>query len=593
MTAASAAPIVVAHDVQHRYGRTLALECPALTLPCRSMVGLIGPDGAGKSTLLALIAGVKRLQHGRLQVLGANMAQKQERTEAQRRIAYLPQGLGRNLYPTLSVEENVAYFARLFGVPPRDRAARIAALLAATGLLPFRQRAAGHLSGGMKQKLGLCCALVRDPQLLILDEPTTGVDPLSRRQFWQLLARLRAQRPDMTVLVATAYMEEAEAFDFLVAMTQGQILATGTSAELRAQTGARSLDEAYLALLPSEARAHHQPPVRSPLPPSSEPPVIEVRGLTKRFGDFVAVDHVDLTVRRGEIFGFLGSNGCGKTTTIKMMTGLLPPSEGTVCLFGHPVAADDLANRRDVGYVSQSFSLYGELTVRENLLLHAKLFHLPSVEASVRVETLLDEYDLRPHADDQAESLPMGIRQRLSLAVALVHRPRLLILDEPTSGVDPVARDAFWCHLIELSRRDGVTIFITTHFMNEAERCDRLALMHAGRLLAEGTPEELRAQVSASSLQEAFIAYLEAENAVPPLPQIDLPPRSDDRPAPAFSLKRLLACARREAIELLQDRIRMAFALLGSLILLFVLSYGISFDIEKVRFAVLDHDDSP
>ena len=592
--------------VSHRYGAVTALEAVDVALPAGCMVGLIGPDGVGKSSLLALVSGARQIQAGKVEVLGGDIGERRFRASVQPRIAYMPQGLGRNLYPTLSVFENVDFFGRLFGQGKRERAQRIAALLASTGLSPFRDRPAAKLSGGMKQKLGLCCALIHDPDLLILDEPTTGVDPLSRRQFWGLIDSIRARRPGMSVLVATAYMEEAERFDWLVAMDGGKVIGTGTPAELRARTGQTTLDAAFIQLLPEERRQAHQALVIPPRVGDGGVYAIEAENLSQRFGDFTAVDRVSFKIERGEIFGFLGSNGCGKTTTMKMLTGLLPPSEGVAKLFGKAVDAGDLETRKQVGYMSQSFSLYGELTVRANLDLHARLFHLPDDRRGPRIAELMQRFRLEAYADKAAAELPLGIRQRLSLAVAVVHAPKLLILDEPTSGVDPVARDEFWALLVELSRGQGVTIFISTHFMNEAERCDRISLMHAGKVLASDTPAGLCAARGQPDLEAAFISYLEEAAGVVEAPvavdpekgakiEVD---RSSNKAGPsagqsAFSMRRLLGYAYREALELRRDPIRLAFALLGSVLLMFVLGFGISLDVEGLRFAALDRDQSP
>ena len=354
-------------DVTHRYGAIWALAGVTLDLPAGIVVGLIGPDGVGKSSLLGLIAGARKLQSGRAHVLGGDIADARHRRGICPRVAYMPQGLGSNLYAELSVAENIDFFARLFDQAAAERAARIDELLRSTGLAAFRDRPARKLSGGMKQKLGLCCALIHDPDLLILDEPTTGVDPLSRRQFWELIDTMRARRPGMSVLVATAYMEEAERFDWLVAMDGGRVLATGDAAALKARVGAATLEAAFIALLPETARDGYRAVDIPPRQTQPGAPAIVARGLTRRFDDFVAVDHVDLTIERGEIFGFLGSNGCGKTTTMKMLTGLLPVTEGEALLFGRSVDATNIDMRRRVGYMSQSFSLYGELTVRQNL----------------------------------------------------------------------------------------------------------------------------------------------------------------------------------------------------------------------------------
>src|SRR5256885_1946823 len=450
--------VVRLKGVHQRYGQVEALAGIDLDIPEGRMVGLIGPDGVGKSSLMALISGARKIQEGSVEVLGGDMAQRRHREAVCPRVAYMPQGLGRNLYPTLSVEENLQFFARLFGHDAAERRRRIDDLTQATGLRKFLERPAGKLSGGMKQKLGLCCALIHDPDLLILDEPTTGVDPLARAQFWDLIARIRRQRPGMSVLVATAYMDEAQRFDWLVAMDEGRVLATGTPAELLQRTDSRSLEEAFIALLPEEKKRGHAPVTIAPLPEGGEDDIaIEARDLTMRFGDFVAVDHVSFRIRRGEIFGFLGSNGCGKSTTMKMLTGLLPASEGQAWLFGQPVDPRDIDTRRRVGYMTQAFSLYGELTVHQNLVLHARLFGVPEADIPARVAEMLQRFDLQAAQHSLPAALPLGMRQRLSLAVAMVHKPELLILDEPTSGVDPVARDGFWRLLVELSRRDRVT----------------------------------------------------------------------------------------------------------------------------------------
>ncbi len=607
-----APPVLRLADVRHRYGDTVAADGVTLELPAGRMVGFIGPDGVGKSTWLGLIAGARKIQHGTVEVLGGDMADARHRARVCPRIAYMPQGLGKNLYPTLSVFENIDFFGRLFGQSRAERVRRIDQLLAATGMTAFAGRPANKLSGGMKQKLGLCCALIHDPDLLILDEPTTGVDPLSRRQFWALIDRIRADRPGMSVLIATAYMEEAEGYDWLVAVDAGRVLATGTPAELRAAGGADTLDEAFIALLPEARRRDHR---RLEIPPIERGEVvIEARGLQRRFGDFIAVDDVSLAVRRGEIFGFLGSNGCGKSTTMKMLTGLLEPSAGEALLLGSTLDARNIDTRRRVGYMSQSFSLYGELSVRQNLELHARLFHLPTEATRARIAELARRFDLDPVMGVQPDALPLGIRQRLQLAVAALHRPDVLILDEPTSGVDPVARDRFWELIVELSRKDGVTIFITTHFMNEAQRCDRISLMHAGRILASDTPTALAAARGCARLEDAFIAYLEEASGVARHPMAAARPNTEARacqrshnppdatarpladhhtePLARFSLARLLSLSAREATELRRDPVRLTLALLGSVVLMLVMGYGITMDVEDLHYAVLDHDRS-
>lgn len=597
---AAAAPVARLEGVSLRYGTVKALDAIDLEVGEGVMLGLIGPDGVGKSSLLALISGVQAVQEGEVAVLGGDMRNAAHREAVCARIAYMPQGLGKNLYSTLSVEENLQFFGRLFGHGPGERRRRIDALTRSTGLNAFLDRPAGKLSGGMKQKLGLCCSLIHDPDLLILDEPTTGVDPLARSQFWELIDGVRKERPRMCVLVATAYMDEARRFDRLAAMHGGKILARGTPGHLLEKTQASNLEQAFIRLMPEEARKNYKavdiPPLREE---EGETIAIEAEGLTKRFGEFTAVDDVSFRIRKGEIFGFLGSNGCGKTTTMKMLTGLLPATKGTVRLFGGEVAPDDIETRQRLGYMTQSFSLYGELTVAQNLALHARLFSIPEDEVAGRAEAMMRRFGLDKSADSLPENLPLGVRQRLSLAVAVIHNPEILILDEPTSGVDPVARDGFWRLIIDLSRKEGVTIFITTHFMNEAERCDRISLMHAGKVLASAAPDELTGEKNAKTLEEAFISYLEEAGAgaegreaspvATAVPEQSETKEAGRRPG-GFSLQRLLCCAWRESLELSRDPIRATLALLGSLILMLVMGYGITMDVEDLSFAVLDFD---
>ena len=591
--------VVHVENITQRYGKMVALDGVSIDLPAGRMIGLIGPDGVGKSSLLSMIAGARQIQSGRVIVLDNDMADPRRRAEICPRIAYMPQGLGKNLYADLSVRENIEFFGRLFGQSRAKRDAMISELLWSTGLAPFSDRMAKKLSGGMRQKLGLCCCLIHDPDLLILDEPTTGVDPLSRRRFWELIDQMRARRKGMSVLVATAYMEEAERFDWLVAMNAGKVLGTGTSADLKARTSTPSLEDAFIALLPEEARRWHKALQIPPRRIIDADPVIVARDLTCRFRDFTAVDKVNFTIERGEIFGFVGSNGCGKSTTMKMLTGLLPPSEGEALLFGKPLDSSDMSSRYRVGYMSQSFSLYTELTVRQNLDLHAHLFHIPAQKARARIAALVDSFDLKNYSDQRTLDLPLGIRQRVSLAVAIVHEPEILILDEPTSGVDPLARDRFWEILIDLSRNQEVTIFISTHFMNEAERCDRISLMDSGHVLATDTPAGLVEARGAATLEDAFIGYLEEATqqrsaAAAPAPSVtagDVAPPTPQHPL--FSLRRLLAYTIREALELLRDPIRLGFSLFGTTLLMLVFGFGVSTDVNNLSFAVLDRDQSP
>ncbi len=601
-TSPSGTPVVSVRDVTHRYGKTVALNGVSLDIPAGCMVGMVGPDGVGKSTLMALIAGSKRIQRGSLTVLDGDMADARHRRAVCPKIAYMPQGLGKNLYNELSVRANVDFMARLFGLSAAERSARVRDLLEATGLAPFPNRPAGKLSGGMKQKVGLCGALVHQPDLLILDEPTTGVDPLSRRQFWSLVDEIRASQPGMSVVISTAYMDEAQRWDWIVAIDAGRVLATGTPAELMERTGSRDLESCFIALLPEEKRLGHEPLVIPPRLADEPEIVIEATGLTRRFGNFTAVDRVSLTIERGEIFGFLGSNGCGKSTTMKMLTGLLPPSEGTASLFGQSVEAGSLEVRKNLGYMTQAFSLYGELTVRQNLVLDARLYHIPPVKAKERIRALVEKFGLGPHLDALAGELPMGLRQRLSLAVAVLHEPKILILDEPTSGVDPVARDSFWELLIDLSRKQGVTIFITTHFMNEGLRCDRISLMNAGKVLACDAPKRLIEARGAPCLEDAFIGYMEeaiggaeAAKAASPAPaarqSAAAPSRKSSRPR--LGLGRMLAYSHNETMQIVRDPVRLAFAFIGSALLMLVFGFGITMDVENIRYAALDLDQSP
>ena len=657
-------------NLSHRYGKTLALDDVSLDIPKGATVGLIGPDGVGKSTLLSLMAGVKVIQDGRVEVLGGDMADKDVRRDLSHRIAFMPQGLGRNLYPTLSVYENIDFHARLFGLDGQERTRQIARLMEATRLAPFSGRAAGKLSGGMKQKLSLCCALVHSPDLLILDEPTTGVDPLSRRQFWALVDDLRREHSGMTVIVATAYIEEAQRFERLLAMDAGRLLENKPTADVLADYGTDVLEEAYVKMLPPEKQQGSGGLDITPFVPDPDaPPAMEAHGLTKRFGDFTAVDHVSFTIQKGEIFGFLGSNGCGKSTTMKMLTGLLEATEGAATLLGKPIDAGGLDTKMRVGYMSQAFSLYEELSVRRNLDLHARLYQM-GAKGAAAVEEALQQFDLADVADTAPASLPLGIRQRLQLAAACLHHPEVLILDEPTSGVDPAARDMFWRHLLKLSREDKITIFVSTHFMNEAARCDRISFMHKGRVLAVGTPAELAARQNAPDLEEAFVQYLiEAEGgegeeglsrqdaahsesdqrefrqdvdgvrepSSHTLP-VETPTvgcvaqathaegESDDRHSELsddlqrkdtgssetqngvrepssytlrdnpntetfkYRFSMIWTFARREAKELMRDKIRLFFAVFGPLIIMASVSWGISFDVRNLKFAVYDRD---
>lgn len=564
LVAAGETPLLRVDGFVKRYGRRSAVAGVTLAVQRGEIYGLIGPDGAGKSSLMKAIAGVLDYDAGAIEVLGTRLDSEAAAERVKGRLGFMPQGLGLNLYPELSIEENIDFFARLRLVPAATLAERKERLLAITRLAQFRGRAMKHLSGGMKQKLALACTLIHEPELIILDEPTTGVDPVSRRDFWLILSEILHER-GATALVSTAYMDEASRFHRLALMLDGRILAEGRPQELRqrvpgvalqlraepqAQALARlqaqfaqvqalgawihvfvpqrdaaaaerdirtalagiaplelfsaepELEDVFIASLPQQDRRLPdgvralRPDPGAAAPPASADAAIQARGLTRDFGDFRAVDRVSFSVRPGEIFGLLGANGAGKTTCIKMLTGILPPSGGEGHVGGIDMRRAGRAIKQRIGYVSQAFSLYTDLTVVENVRLFAGIYGLNRRETEMRLAWTMDNGGLGAYENDTAGSLPMGLRQRLALGCALVHRPQVLFLDEPTSGVDPVGRRQFWDMLFQLSRVDGVAILITTHYMSEAEHCDRLALMYAGGIVADAAPAELKRRVS-------------------------------------------------------------------------------------------------
>ena len=568
-------------------GRPLvALDRVSLSVTQGQLTALVGPDGAGKTTLMRMMAGLLAPDEGSLHVLGLDVTRNAQ--EVQDRISYMPQRFG--LYEDLSVQENLDLYADLHGVPQAVRRERFARLMAMTDLARFTARPAGKLSGGMKQKLGLACTLVRSPELLLLDEPSVGVDPLSRRDLWEILLQL-VRDEQLSVVVSTAYMDEAERCTHVHVMNAGHVLANGTPQALaqRAQgltfvatppvgMAARMLqarlldavstvvdavprggqvrfirrpdvDEAALRPLLEDVEVHPRPAEledafmlmlrqhaeaaggrsSSEGPPAAgadrtlhgqrndEPtapvadhaePVIVVRDLVRRFGDFTAVASTSFEVRRGEIFGLLGPNGAGKTTTFRMLCGLLPATSGSLQVAGANLRVAPARARARIGYVAQKFSLYATLTVRENLAFYGAAYGLHGRQLAERTQAMLQRFDLDPEAESGL--LPAGYRQRLAMAAGLIHAPDILFLDEPTSGIDPLARRAFWRTITALSAQ-GVTIVITTHFMEEAEYCDRIAIQDAGRMLALGTPHEVRelAGGARSDMNEAFIAIVE------------------------------------------------------------------------------------
>lgn len=570
-------------------GRPLvALDRVSLSVTQGQLTALVGPDGAGKTTLMRMMAGLLAPDEGSLHVLGLDVTRNAQ--EVQDRISYMPQRFG--LYEDLSVQENLDLYADLHGVPQAVRRERFARLMAMTDLARFTARPAGKLSGGMKQKLGLACTLVRSPELLLLDEPSVGVDPLSRRDLWEILLQL-VRDEQLSVVVSTAYMDEAERCTHVHVMNAGHVLANGTPQALaqRAQgltfvatppvgmaarmLQARLLDaasavvdavprggqvrfirrpdvdeealqpllenvvvhprpaeleDAFMLMLRQHAEAvvgqssSEEPPAAGtdrtlqgrrndePTAPAAveanAEPVIVVRDLVRRFGDFTAVASTSFEVLRGEIFGLLGPNGAGKTTTFRMLCGLLPATSGSLQVAGANLRVAPARARARIGYVAQKFSLYATLTVRENLAFYGAAYGLHGRQLTERMDAMLQRFDLDPEAESGL--LPAGYRQRLAMAAGLIHAPDILFLDEPTSGIDPLARRAFWRTITALSAQ-GVTIVITTHFMEEAEYCDRIAIQDAGRMLALGTPREVRelAGAKGSDMNAAFIAIVE------------------------------------------------------------------------------------
>lgn len=565
-----------------------ALEGVTASAARGAVTGLIGPDGAGKTTLMRLVAGLLRAEAGRIEVLGTDVAR--EPLAVQARLGYMPQHFG--LYEDLTVQENLNLYADLQGVPRAARQARFAELLHMTGLGPFTARMAGRLSGGMKQKLGLACTLVQPPELLLLDEPTVGVDPVSRRELWEIIGHL-TREAHTTVLFSTAYLDEAERCDAVLLVHEGRLLGSGPpgsfSAEMTGHTfyatsglRRRRLQErlatapgvidaviqgSHVRVVTAEARvpdaaalvAEADDLTLTPTPPrfedsfvarlrtrpvsptsaainatagsrsesqrpqtrsgdgASSGPVITVQHLTRRFGEFVAVNDVTFSVARGEIFGLLGANGAGKSTTFRMLCGLLPPSEGELRVSGFDLRTAAAPARARIGYMAQKFSLYADLSVRQNLRFFSSAYRLEGVRQSTRIDWAVGEFGLAPMLESSARDLPLGFKQRLALACALMHEPDILFLDEPTSGVDPLARREFWRRINALAE-SGVTVLVTTHFMEETEYCDRLVIMAQGRVLTEGTPEAIksaarRAERPDPTMEDAFIAVIEAASA--------------------------------------------------------------------------------
>jgi ABC-2 type transport system ATP-binding protein len=560
-------------------GRTVtALDGITARVARGSVTGLIGPDGAGKTTLMRLVAGLLRLERGRIEVLDIDVAK--EPLEVQAALGYMPQHFG--LYEDLTVAENLDLYADLQGVAATDRSARYGELLHMTGLGPFTGRLAGRLSGGMKQKLGLACTLVRAPSLLLLDEPTVGVDPVSRRELWAIVDTL-VRGEGMTVLLSTAYLDEAERCGAVILMHEGRLIGDGPPGKFTGKMTGRSFriaapgiskrrlqerlagtpgvldatiqgshvrvvsetaappplaalgpgfanaeivaapprfEDSFVALLKAKstspvARAG-DPPERSALSSAgTAEDVIVVEHLTRRFGSFYAVNDISFTVRKGEVFGLLGANGAGKSTTFRMLCGLLPASAGILRVAGFDLRRAAATARGHIGYMAQKFSLYSDLSVRENLRFFSSAYGLYGARQRTRIAWALGEFELGAVAAATSKDLPLGYKQRLALACALMHEPDILFLDEPTSGVDPLARRDFWRRINSLAE-SGVTILVTTHFMEEAEYCDRLVIMARGRILAAGTSESIKAHFQdpahpEPTMEDAFVALIEED----------------------------------------------------------------------------------
>ncbi len=499
MDKATINPVIKVENICKSYKKIKAVNNVSFSVNKGEVFGLIGPDGAGKTSIIQILAGVLRAESGKAFVNDIDVTKNPEKVKAL--IGYMPQGLGLNLYDSLSIEENIEFFRGLRLIPDEVFEKNKKTLLEITRLTPFLQRQAKALSGGMRQKLALVCTLIHLPDVILLDEPTTGVDPLSRQDFWNIIHGLVSQR-DVTVLLTTSYMDEAERCHRVALMHEGKILLQGKPEELG------NLEEVFIEKVTDDRLKAEDLRLKRYSLDKKENLIISCNSVTKTFGKFKAVDSANLEVRQGEVLGLLGPNGAGKTTLIKMMCGLLEPTEGEIKIAGYDVKKEKSKVWGIIGYMSQKFSLYRDLTVRENMKLYAGLYSVKKNDFSGVVEML----GLRGFEDRLTKDLPLGIRQRVALACALLHEPPVLFLDEPTSGVDPVARRAFWKIIFELSRNKNVTVIVSTHYMDEAENCDRLCLMHRGRVIAEGSPEELKKKsekISGSLIQVRSEKFME------------------------------------------------------------------------------------
>jgi len=517
--------VISAHNLTRRFGDLTAVDGLNISIPEGELFGLVGSDGAGKTTTLRMLAGILDPHGGELQVLGQDFPAGAERVKEE--VGYMSQRFG--LYPDLTVAENISFYADIFGVGRVECRERTARLMEFSGLAPFTERQAGRLSGGMKQKLGLCCALIHTPKLLLLDEPTNGVDPVSRRDFWRILRELHAE--GVTIIVATAYLDEAGRCDRVGLIHNGTLIACDTPANLTGN-GAVSLEELVISriggeLLPSFIKGGHggispgQSEANLPQSPvlkggGLDQPAVVLNDLTKRFDSFTAVDRVSLSVPKGQIFGFLGPNGAGKSTTIRMLCGILSPTSGSGSVAGFDIASQPELIKENIGYMSQRFSLYEDLTVEENIAFYGGIYRIPAQRLRERADWVIGMAGLAERRHSKAGELSGGWRQRLALGCAILHEPAIVFLDEPTSGVDPLSRRTFW-ELIRTLAAGGVTVFVTTHYMDEAEFCDRLAMIYHGELVAVGTPLELKQARAVDgvlpSLEDVFIGLIEERDS--------------------------------------------------------------------------------